>query len=466
MCFLSERHSLQLSTHKHTRTCALNPHKAYTAHAAMLRFGSSWVAIAMTDGTLRFVDMTMNMQVIEYKAGERGGELLTALEDYKLFDSSGSDSGQDARQGAQHMLAAGYDCGRLVFLAVDVIQQQAMRNIARATAACQHSEHKLFAPGEAVTVLRFVPALRALAIGSSAGRIAIMDLDGKHYACRFYDKHHKTVHAIEYCLAFKYLVTAGQDRLIRIWGPRTGASFCRDRMCCGCVVASQHFALGPKSSIVDWTHNMPSLLAGRNIGTLRGHVSPIVSVIFHEDTELIISVDKASIVKFWDPMSETLVKSFAATTDPFLTSRMPITKILLARTQTGLHARKESLVLCCKHLRIWRLRGEPGVLPDASPPTQSQLLETGHLAAKLPLTGFDPTSVTTSSRRGSLATPEQPLTVPEVFDAALGAGEQVEAFEGVECFLFSVCGLTLEQFGLCCTVISCSFEAHLFWLHF
>ena len=293
---------------------------SHVSCVAAIKYGrtSSWVALAMTDGSLRFFDVNINAQVCEFKAVERGESLVTALEACKIVTVDETNKAEESVS----ILAVGDDSGKVLFLSSDNVYQQVLQNNTRASDACRMFCSQVF-NHEAVRVLSYIPAMRALFVGSHAGTVAMMDLDGLNFGLTHFRKHHKSVNVIEYIDAYKYVVTAGTDRDIQVWEPRTG----------------------------------------RGIGILRGHASAVMRMVFHEENDLLISLDKTSQVRLWNVTTETMIKSYKALVDGFLTQRLPIVDMLLARTQTGTHAGKDSLVLCCRRLRIWHLRSK---IPEVS----------------------------------------------------------------------------------------------------
>ena len=297
---------------------------SHVSCVAAIKYGrtSSWVVLAMTDGSLRFFDVNINAQVCEFKAVERGESLVTALEACKIVTVDETNKAEESVS----LLAVGDDSGKVLFLSSDNVYQQVLQNNTRASDACRMFCSQVF-HHEAVRVLSYIPAMRALFVGSHAGTVAMMDLDGLNFGLTHFRKHHKSVNVIEYIDAYKYVVTAGTDRDIQVWEPRTG----------------------------------------RGIGILRGHASAVMRMVFHEENDLLISLDKTSQVRLWNVTTETMIKSYKALVDGFLTQRLPIVDMFLARTQTGTQAGKDSLVLCCRRLRIWHLRSK---IPEGSSSSQ------------------------------------------------------------------------------------------------
>jgi len=110
------------------------------------------------------------------------------------------------------------------------------------------------------------------------------------------------------------------------------------------------FSSGTDRDILIWEPVM-----GRNISKLRGHFSPVTSLLYHEEADLLCSLDTQSQVKWWDLSRETAVHTFSALADPYLTMRMPIVSMMFAQPHTGSLANHDCFILCCKRLRIWRL---------------------------------------------------------------------------------------------------------------
>lgn len=328
-----------------------------------LRYGkiSSSLAIAMTDGSLRFFDVSINAQTCEYKVAHRGDALVTALDAFQLVNphaaanrggGGGGGKKQESNYSYANMLAVGDQDGVLRILNMDTLERQVAQGCSRASSACLEVSKHIFAAESqlkqssstskecdksnalsctdklAITVILYVPHLRALVVGAAGGRVVVVDLDGIAYQVTTTFNHHlKAVRAVEYIVPYKYIVSGCKDRDIFMWEPRTG----------------------------------------RRIGTLRGHLSSVLSIAFHPDTEMLISLDVTSVVKWWSVTSETVLKSYKALSDPFLTHRMPIVGMMLAKTQTGSHAGKDSLILCCNRVRIWRLRA-----PNSKPKPKTE----------------------------------------------------------------------------------------------
>jgi len=323
---------------------------------------STNVAVAMTDGSLRIFDVAFHEQVCEYKVKERGDALVTALSVCQIFDpneDAGSRSGgarapADVSRKLQQdggdktlsakMLAVGDASGTVLLLNLDTLLEA--RGARASTSACLVMSKSVFAVPAArqnstasrksvlesaahethgISTMLYVRNMRALVIASLTGRVVMMDLDGLHYPMTSsYLGHKHPVRALEYITSYKYIVSAERD--IHMWEPR----------------------------------------GGRCVGTLRGHFSPVSKMLFQEDKDVLISLDNHSHVFFWSVTTEAVLKSFSALADPLLTARMPIVDMLLAKLGAGPHAGKDSLVLCCKRLRIWRLRAPPAPEPAHS----------------------------------------------------------------------------------------------------
>jgi hypothetical protein len=185
--------------------------------------------------------------------------------------------------------------------------------------------------GAAATVMLYVAYLGALLLGSDAGNVITvalqldgLDLSSLYQVSASFCKHRKAVRALEYIPAFKYVVSGGTDRDIRMWEPRTG----------------------------------------RPIATFRGHTAPVSRLLFAAVSQMLVSLDTSSVVKFWSVTSEVVLQSFNCLSHPLLTQRRHILDMVLAGTQKGSdkraakpsHIDSESLIFGCNRLRIWRLR--------------------------------------------------------------------------------------------------------------
>ena len=306
----------------------------------------------MTHAYIRFFDASINAQVSQYQAAERGSSLITALEACCLtsaLDGTG--------KVLANIVAVGFDCGHVQLLNADIIHKEVLGDSERASSACDIIKRSVFTAAESgvrgglsagasslsrtgsrtgsasldsgpapvpgseekssVSVIVYVPEIHALCVGSLGGKVARLDLDGVAYNVTCFNVHNKAVRAIAYVAPYKYICSSGTDRDILIWEP----------------------------------------VCGRSISRLHGHFSPVTKLLYHEDTDLLCSLDTQSNIKWWDLSTEAVVYAFAALADPYLTLRMPIISMLLARPHTGVHAGQDSFILCCKRLRLWRLRG-------------------------------------------------------------------------------------------------------------